>query len=113
MNASLMMLGDLRRGVFVDDLDAELAALVDAVRATGRKGSLTIKLDVSLASKGDDVALKVGDSITVKAPQPERGDTFLYAVGDGRLSRRDPRQMDIEDLKVVEKAAPKAMKEAK
>lgn len=112
MNNCLSVLGQLRRGLFVEDLDRELAALVDAVRDTGRRGAVTIRLEVGLASKGDDMALKIGDSIKVATPQPERGDTIMYAAGDGRLSRRDPRQIDIDDLKVVEPKA-KAMREAK
>lgn len=57
MNNSLAVLGQLRRGLFVEDLDRELAALVDAVRDTGRKGSITIKLDIGMASKGDDMRI--------------------------------------------------------
>ena len=110
MNNALRTLGDLRRGVFIDDLEREMAALVDAVRDTGRKGTITVKIDIGLASKGDAMTLKIGDSISVKAPQPERGDTIMYATADGRLSRRDPRQMDLDDLKVVE-TKPKQAKE--
>ena len=113
MNNALQTLGQLRRGLFIEDLDVELAALVDAVRSTGRKGSITLKLEIGMASKGDDMALKITDAIKVSAPQPERGDTIMYATADGRMSRRDPRQMDIEDLRVVDAATAKPLKEAK
>lgn len=102
MNPALKTLGELRRGQFVDDLATEMAHLIDAIRDTGRKGTLTVKLDIGLAFKGDDRTLKITDAITVKAPQPEVGDTIMYATADGRLSRRDPRQMDIDDVRIVD-----------
>lgn len=101
MNPSLKTLGELRRGDFAETLDAELAALVDAVCETGRKGSVNIKIDVSLASKGDDRTLKIKDVIKVTAPQPELGETIMYRTADGHMSRRDPRQADIEDIAIV------------
>lgn len=102
MNPALKTLGELRRGAFAESLDTELSALVDAVSETGRKGSITIKIDVALASKGDDRTLKIKDVIKVTAPQPELGETIMYRTADGHMSRRDPRQIDIDDLKVVE-----------
>lgn len=49
MNPSLKTLGQLRRGQFAADLDAELAHLVDAVRDAGRKGRLAIALEIQPA----------------------------------------------------------------
>lgn len=50
MNPSLKTLGQLRRGQFAADLDAELAHLVDAVRDAGRKGRLAIALEIQPAA---------------------------------------------------------------
>jgi hypothetical protein len=103
MNPSLRTLGQLRRGQFVTDLDAELAALVDAVRDTGRKGRLTIALEIQPAGKGDNITLRVTDSINCKPPQPETGDTLMFATADGQLSRQDPRQIEMEGIREVRK----------
>lgn len=94
-------LGALRRGQFIEELSTEMGSLVDAVRSTGRKGTLTVTLTVAPASKGDDTTLTVADEIKVRPPQPARGETIMYATADGALTRRDPRQMDIDDLRVV------------
>jgi hypothetical protein len=92
----------LRRGQFIDELTGELGQLVDAVRSTGRKGTLTIQIDVALASKGDDTTLNVTDTIKLKLPQAGGGQTIMYATADGALTRRDPRQLDIDGLRTVE-----------
>ncbi len=36
-----------------------------------------------------------------RLPVEEHGDTILYAAGEGTLSRRDPRQMEMPGLKEV------------
>lgn len=96
-------LAALRKGNFIDELSTELGALVDAVRTTGRKGTLTVVLTIAPASKGDDTTLTVADEIKVRPPQPSRGETIMYATADGALTRRDPRQLDIAGLREVGK----------
>lgn len=104
MNPSLQTLAQLRKGNFVADLDTELAALVDAVRSTGRKGRLTIAIEIEPASKGEETALSISDAISVKTPQPSRGSTLMFATADGQLSRRDPRQIEMDGLREVGRA---------
>ncbi len=78
-----------------------LAEVVTAVRSTGRKGGVTIKIEIGLASKGDDSTLKLSATIAERLPAEEHGDTIMYAIGDGQLSRRDPRQLEMPGLKEV------------
>ncbi len=59
MNPSIRTLCELHRGEFPANLDLAMAAVVDAVRSTGRKGGLTVKIEIGLASKGDDSTLKL------------------------------------------------------
>lgn len=96
MNA-LDTLGVLRKGAFAESFQTELRHLVDAVRDTGKKGSITVTLTIEPAGKGEEVALSIADKITVKLPSPQTGTTLMYATADGDLSRRDPRQHDVED----------------
>ena len=92
-------LGDIRRGKFLEDLDAELRALVDAIRDAGEsgraaRGDITVKL--TLKSHADDeMALDVLDSITVKMPKRPEGRTVFFGTSDGTLTRQDPRQGDL------------------
>lgn len=77
-------------------LSEKLADLVDAVADTGRKGSVTLKLEV--APIGDDVresGLRMNATITEKMPQlPLKGSTF-FVRADGQLTREHPGQQRV------------------
>ena len=88
-------LAEVRAGGAIDDLDADLAALVAAVRHTGKSGELTLKITVKPASKGDIVTLMVTDDIKTKLPRLDKGATVFFADDTGGLTRRDPRQGEI------------------
>lgn len=97
MNA-IDVLGALRRGAFKKSFQDELRQLVDAVRSTGKKGTITVTLTVeSVGVADDDMSLSIGDKIAVKLPQPSTGSTLMYVTANGDLSRRDPRQHDLEE----------------
>lgn len=98
----LSTLQQLRRGAFLDALDGEFRQLVLAVRDSGRKGALTIKLTVD-PEAGDELQLTVVDTITTTMPKAGGGRTILFAGADGALSRQDPRQMSL--LREVEAKA--------
>lgn len=106
--SAVAMLCDLRGGKSVLELDSSLAELVDAVRRTGKAGTLTLRLNIRPASKGrsdDDVqVVMIEDAISVKAPQLERGASIFFAGIHGELTRRDPRQLTIDDVRNVEPA---------
>ena len=88
----LVFLRELRYGTFLVDAAEALAEVVDAVRETGRDGSVVLKFTVKPATKGGGPSLVVRDVIVAKAPKPETADTLMFALAGGRLSRRDPRQ---------------------
>lgn len=104
----IAMLGNLRRGQAVLDADEALAALSEAVQRTGRGGTVTLTLTVKPASKGDRVVVAVVDTVTVKLPAAEKGDTLMYVQEDGSLSRRDPRQPDLPGFRDVSREDPPA-----
>lgn len=93
---------ELREGATLHELGEQLVKLVQAVRDTGRPGSLKLELKVKPASKGSTVTvLALEDVITVKQPAAERGSTILYAGADNSLTRRDPRQPELPAMSVV------------
>lgn len=92
-------LGDIRRGRFLEDIDAELRAVVDAVRdaaSNGRvvSGEVTIKLKVK-SNASDELALRVEDSVTSRLPKRPSGESVFFATTDGGLVRQDPRQQEL------------------
>ena len=105
MHGFTHVLGLLRNGGAVVDLTAALADLVDRVRDTGRKGALVLSLEVKPAAEGDDAMLMITDTLTIKAPQPAKGATLMFASPDGGLSRRDHRQPDMFGLRDVTQPA--------
>lgn len=90
----LEFLQQFRRGELIRQADAELERVIGAMAQTGGSGEITIKLPFKLNKAGQ---VECQPKLTAKIPQPEMG-TGIYFVGEeGRLSRRDPNQYDIED----------------
>lgn len=92
---ALAVISQLRRGQTAADLAEGLAELVAAVRATGKKGALTLKLTLAPHAKGDDVILTLSDDVTLKVPRAERGSSIFYATDSNGLVRNDPRQGEL------------------
>jgi hypothetical protein len=108
----LETLQELRHGLFVAELEHELASLVDAVTHAARAGKLTITLTLGPASKGNVETLILTDAITVKAPSLERGGTILFPTEAGALSRRDPRQPELDGIREAPPAPAGPLREA-
>ena len=90
-------LRELRSGRTLEDLAAEVAQIVAAVRTTGKSGELTLKLKFKPPKQGSAQYLTVEDSIAAKLPKLDHADTLFFYTKDG-LSRQDPTQ---EELKFV------------
>lgn len=74
--------------------------LVAAVQDTGKKGSVTVKVDVA-QMKDDDTLLITTVTVVEKIPVPSPKPAVFYADDDGNLVRTDPRQMTFETLREV------------
>lgn len=94
-------------GVLIDLPQAHTAAsealqkVVEAVRLTGKVGSVTIKLKVGLHPNNDQV-IDLTPDVTLTIPkQPIRGGSF-YPDKDNNVSKEDPatlwRDSDLQDL---------------
>lgn len=87
---------ELRRGEMLDEAAEGLAEVVKAVLRTGKGGTLTIKLNVKPMSGGAGQMFIINDDITMKLPLLPREPTVFFPMEDGNLSRRDPRQRELE-----------------
>jgi len=94
-------LRELNRGSTLNELDAQFAALVQAVQQHKRKGTITLTIDVRPVAGADSHQLLLKDSISLSLPEPDRAVTLLFADSEGSLSRRDPRQPEIIGLREV------------
>lgn len=90
----MQFLQAFRRGEVLAEADQQLRELVEAIDRTGAGGTLTLKLAFKVNKAGQ---IEVDPQVAIKAPKRALGTGIFYATEDGGLSRRDPRQMDIED----------------
>ena len=76
-----------------------LRKVIEAVKATGKVGSLTLRLDVKPADGLMD-AVVVYDRITQKVPEKTREGSMAFITRDGDLSRTDPGAMPLWEEEV-------------
>jgi len=95
-------LRDLRGGLAVDELTQGLQQLVQAVRSTGRKGSIVLTIEVGCYER-IDTALVIKDTVKLNLPKNESSGTLMFDTPEGDLSRRNPRQDELPGLAVAGK----------
>lgn len=102
MKAFNQFLIDLNDGSTHAGLTGDLQELLQSVKATGRTGSMTLKIKISSASKGSGEV----DKITIVAdrklelPKPEQPQDFFWLTDDAEPTRHHPRQHSL-DLREV------------
>ena len=94
-------LAEHNNGAAANKASEELHALVAAVRDTGKKGTLTLK--ISLSAMDDTTLVALVDVVSAPPKHPEKSAVY-FATKDGNLSREDPNQLKFDQLKEV--AAP-------
>lgn len=78
------------------ELAEKLGDLIEQVKVTGKKGSLSVKFEVEPVN-GGGLSVLVHDSITVRAPEKKREGSLAY-IGEGnKLQRTDPSAMPLFD----------------
>lgn len=90
----------LRFGTLNDDLTTRLHELTQKCVETGRAGVLTLTLQLKPGKGGQ---IEVFDDVKVKLPKEERGSSIMFATPEGNLQREDPRQMQIDGLRTLDK----------
>lgn len=91
----------LSGGVFIDEVSDALAEVVKAVDATGKAGSVTIKIDLRRATAG---AMAARGTFSVKRPAEPAVEALLFPTPEGNLLTEDPSQKKL-DLRPVEAPA--------
>lgn len=84
---------NLNEGGTMEELAAELRQCVAAVQSTGKKGQL--KLTIGITPNGP-TAVSTTEKIEVKAPKADPVATLFYVTPESGLSRRDPRQPQLD-----------------
>ena len=90
----LELIQTFRRGELLRQGDDQLERIIAGMKETGGDGELTIKLPFKFNKGGQ---IECTPKISAKIPQAAMGTGIFFADDDGRLTRRDPNQMDIED----------------
>jgi hypothetical protein len=83
------ILGFINRGALLEETTVCLAELVQAIRDTGKKGSITLVVDVE-PFKGSDETLNVAGRVSVKLPKALAHASVMFTDAKGGLHRDDP-----------------------
>lgn len=87
----------LSGGQLVDEANEKLAALVQGVEATGKPGSITLKISLKKVGGG---AMAANGKITASIPADVAPITLLFPTQEGALLTEDPKQKKL-DLREV------------
>lgn len=82
-------LHDHNSGLGANEAGEELHKLVAAVRDTGKKGTVTLRVTVSAL---DEDTLVTMIDVTSALPKQQAKTAVFFADEDGNLTREDPRQ---------------------
>lgn len=95
------LLTTLDHGAAHAEASRALHDLVQAVLATGKAGTMTIAVGLK-PLKGSTDQLIVAAQVTAKPPKSEPASAVFFADDAGNLTRNDPRQLQLDGLRVVE-----------
>ena len=87
MSHFMRAVGHVDGGAAVRVADEALTEVLDAVRLTGKKGTVTITLQIL---PNGDRGFEVTTRVSAKAPDVEFGKSFFYTDKDGHLTRTPP-----------------------
>ncbi len=93
-NAFMVTLQDQRKGALQHELTDKLRQVIDAVRSTGKTGSLVLTLKVVPASGGEVGTVFLEDTVKTKLPEPKRQSSLFFVTDDNLLSRQNPNRSE-------------------
>lgn len=88
------IIGDLDGGSVVEEATHQLRQVVRAARVAGKKGTLTLKIDV----EPDGRQFVINAKVDAKLPVPAPAMTVFFADDDGDLTKSDPKQEPLRGL---------------
>lgn len=94
-------LRDQNSGRLHTEMTEKFHELVEAVRDTGKKGSISLTISVG-PFRGDTDMLSVDDRVVTKKPVHDRKTTLWYPDANNTLHRNDPRQDALDFARVME-----------
>lgn len=94
-------LAEHNRGQSAGKAALDLQTVVEAVKQTGKKGSVSVTVSVE-PMKGNPDAMLTTITVVSKVPTDPPKAAVFYADEDGNLQRTDPGQLAFESLKEVE-----------
>jgi hypothetical protein len=94
-------LAEHNRGAGHTRASEELQRVVTAVRDTGKKGVLTVKVSVEPMKNAPDTLLTTV-VVDAKVPEDAPKAAVFYADEDGNLTRTDPNQLQFDGLREVD-----------
>lgn len=83
----LMAIGRVDGGLPIETADAQLREVIAAVQRTGKKGSVSITLEVA---PNGELGFAASAKVTAKAPQINFGQSFFFMGRNGDLTRTAP-----------------------
>ena len=93
-----LLIAQINQGNDNTNLTADVAELLKTVQTTGRAGSLSITIKVAPATNDrqnvDKVTVQIDRSL--KLPKPESSKDFFHLTDDAELSRKHPKQHDLD-----------------
>lgn len=78
------------------EISHEIHALLAAVTAHGKKGSLTIRIDVEPSSAVDGSPISIAFDTVLKAPKATAPRALFFLDENGNAVRNDPRQQSFD-----------------
>ena len=90
-------LREIDRGRLLDELSEKFQSLIESVAETGKAGSISLKLSLKPTGGIDSETASLATDVKVQTPQPSRNPSLYFVTPDFNLSRRDPRQSDLEE----------------
>lgn len=89
------ILGQIRGGSALAEAGAALQECVQATRDTGKPSKLTFTIKIE-PDKTDETVVTLQPDIDVKLPKRPKAKGIFYMDAQGRLTREDPRQAQME-----------------
>lgn len=84
------ILGELRGGLVALDASRQLERVITAVQSSGKKGSITIRLDISPVGS-ENAEMHVTAKVTNTTPaEPGLQERSIFYAQRGQLHRNDP-----------------------
>jgi len=92
-NPALRVLAEIDNGGTASELAHELTELVQAAAMTGKKGKLTLEIQVKPTGAGK---MEIEAEVKPKAPKPTKHSTTFFSNERFELQRSDPNQKELQ-----------------